>query len=89
MSKFKVLLISIACGIVLFALVVLLSSASHEPFWVPVVAMVCMPSLAILAGHLRKAHGESRLWTALAVAGAVAPFAVLLVLLIALMHSDI
>ncbi|HEV7522285.1 MAG TPA: hypothetical protein VGP89_14380 [Candidatus Angelobacter sp.] len=89
MSTFKVLLISIACGNVLVAVVVLLSSASHELFLVPVVAMVCMPSLAILAGHLRKAHGESRLWTALAVAGAVAPFAVLLVLLIALMHSDI
>ena len=89
MSTFKVLLISIACGNVLVAVVVLLSSASHELFLVPVVAMVCMPSLAILGGHLRRAHGESRLWTALAVAGGVAPFTWLVVLLIALIHSDI
>ena len=68
---------------------VLLSSSFHEVFLVPIVAMVCMPSLAILVGHLRRTHGESRLWTALAVAGVVAPLTWVVVLVIALMRSGI
>jgi hypothetical protein len=89
MSTFKVLLISITCGIVLFALMVLLSSAFHGPFLIPIVAMVCAPCLAIFAGHMRQASGESRLWSALAVVGFVAPFTWFILLLLSLMHSDI
>ena len=89
MSTFKVLLISASCGIVLLALVAFLSIALREVFLISIIAMICMPGLAIFAGHVRKASEESRLWTALAVAGVLAPLTWFVVMLIALMRSDI
>jgi hypothetical protein len=89
MSTFKVLLISASCGSILLALVAFLSIALREVFLISVIAMICMPSLAIFAGHVRKASVESRLWTALAVAGVVVPLTWFVVMLIALMRSDI
>jgi hypothetical protein len=89
MSTFKVLLISVTCGIVLLAFVAFLSIALREGLLTSIIAMVCVPCLAIFAGHLRKASGESRLWTALALAGFLAPLTWVVVLLIALMRSDI
>jgi hypothetical protein len=51
--------------------------------------MCCLPVLAVSAGRLRKTRGEDRLWTALTVTGFLAPFTWVVVLLIALAHSDI
>jgi hypothetical protein len=69
---------------------VLLGSAFHqEVFLVPIVAMVCFPSLAMVAGSLRKAPEESKLWTALTVTGFLLPLTWFVVVLIALMRSDI
>jgi hypothetical protein len=89
MTTFKVLLISVSFGIALFGFVAFLSFAFHAEFLIPIIALVCMPGLAILVGHVRKASGESRLWTALAVAGVLAPLTWLIVLVIALTYSDI
>ena len=89
MSTFKVLLISANYGIALFGLVAFLSTAFHAEFMVPVIALACMPALTIVVGHLRKALKESRLWTALAMAGVLAPLLWLLDVLIALTYSDI
>ena len=89
MTTFKVLLISVSCGIVLLAFVALLSIALREGFLISIIAMVCIPGLAALTGKVRKASGESRLWTAMAVAGFVAPLTWFVVMLIALLRSDI
>jgi len=89
MSTFKVLLISVICGIVLFGFVAFLSIAFHIEVMVSIVALICMPTLAISAGHVRKDSGESKLWTALAVSGVVAPLTWLTVVLIFLIRSDI
>jgi hypothetical protein len=89
MSTFKVLLISVSCGIVLLGFVVFLSIAFHAEFLIFIIALACMPGLAIFAGHVRKASGESRLWKALALAGVVAPLTWFVVVLIALTYSDI
>ena len=89
MSTFKVLLISVSGGIALLGFVAFLSIAFHEEFLISIIAMVCMPGLAIFAGHVRKASRESRLWAALAVAGFLAPLTWFIVLLIALVRSDI
>lgn len=89
MSTFKVLLISVSGGFVLLGFVAFLSIAFHQEFLVSILAMVCIPGLAMFAGHVRNASGESRLWAALAVAGFVAPLTWLIVLLIALLRSDI
>jgi hypothetical protein len=89
MSTFKVLLISVNCGIALFGFVAFLSIAFHAQFLIPIIALVCMPSFAIFIGQVRKGYGESRLWAALAVAGVLAPLTWLLVVLIALKYSDI
>jgi hypothetical protein len=89
MSTFKVLLISASCGIVLLALIAFLSIVLREVFLISIIAVICMPGLAIFAGHVRKAPEESRLWTALAVAGVVAPLTWFAVMLIALMRSEI
>jgi hypothetical protein len=89
MSTFKVLLVSITFGILLFALMLLLSAAVHELFLIPTVAMVCVPCLAIIAGRIRQRLGESKLWAALAVAGFLAPLTWCIVLVVSLMRSDI
>jgi uncharacterized membrane protein len=89
MSTFKVLLISVNCGIALFGFVAFLSVVFHSEFLVPIIALVFMPGLAIVIGRRRKAPKESRLWTALAVAGVLAPLTWIMFLLIALTHSDI
>jgi hypothetical protein len=89
MSTFKVLLISMSAGIVLLGFLAFLSIAFHGELLISTIAMVCMPVLAIFAGHVRKASEESKLWTALAVVGFLAPLTWLIVLLIALVRSDI
>jgi hypothetical protein len=89
MSTFKVFLISVSCGIVLLGLIAFLSITFHQHFLISIIAIVCIPSLAILIGQRRKASGESRLWTALAVAGILAPLTWLVFLLIVLSYSDI
>jgi hypothetical protein len=53
MSTFKVLLISVSCGIALLGLVAFLSIALHAEFMVSVIALVSLPGLAIGIGHLR------------------------------------
>ena len=88
-GTFKVLLISVSCGIVLLGFVAFLSIAFHAEFMISIIALVCMPTFAISAGQVRKASGESKLWTALAVSGAVAPLTWLIVVLIYLVRSDI
>ena len=89
MGTFRVLLISVSCGIALFGLVAFLSIVFHAEFMVPVIALVSMPGLAIVIGHVRKASQESKLWAALATAGVVAPLTWLVVVLIALVYSDV
>ena len=89
MSTFKILLISVSCGIALFGVVAFLSVAFHAELMVPVIALVSMPGLAIVIGHLRRASKESKLWIALAMAGVLAPLTWLVVVLIALTYSDI
>jgi hypothetical protein len=89
MSTFKVLLISVSSGIVLLGLIAFLSIAFQKEFLISIIALVCMPGLAISIGYLRKVRGESRLWNALAMAGAIAPLTWFVVILIALTYSDI
>jgi hypothetical protein len=89
MSTFKVLLISVSCGMVLLGLIAFLSIAFQKEFLISIIALVCMPGLAIFIGYVRKVRGESRLWNALAVAGVIAPLAWFVISLVALAYSDI
>ena len=87
MSTFKALLISIICGIILFALTAFLSVAFHKTVSIPIATMVCGLTLAGFAN--RKVPGESKLWRALAVVSFLAPLIWFVVVVIALARSDI
>jgi hypothetical protein len=79
----------VSCGIVLLGLIAFLSIALQKEFLISIIAIVCMPGLAVFIGYVRQVQGESRLWNALAVAGVVAPLTWFVVLLVALTYSDI